>query len=88
MGTARCTASRKKRFSKPTRKAVGPRCANSAILSAVQAVFPELASRQEKFRHVLRHWSLFPVRFPYYMNTYGFHTIHARAPEGPPASRP
>ena len=24
-------------------------------------------------------------RFPYYMNTYGFHTIHGRAPPSPPA---
>jgi len=56
-----------------------PGCGDYAILSAVQAVFPPGTWDQEgKFCHRLRHRLLQPL--PYYMNTYGFHTIHGRAP--------
>ena len=55
-----------------------PGCGDYAILSAVQAVFPELGIPREKF--VIISGIGCASRFPYYMNTYGFHTIHGRAP--------
>lgn len=54
-----------------------PGCGDYAILSAVQAVFPELGIPREKF--VIVSGIGCSSRFPYYMNTYGFHTIHGRA---------
>ena len=55
-----------------------PGCGDYAILSAVQSVFPELGIEREKF--VVVSGIGCSSRFPYYMNTYGFHTIHGRAP--------
>ncbi len=55
-----------------------PGCGDYAILSAVQAVFPELGIPRERF--VVVSGIGCSSRFPYYMNTYGFHTIHGRAP--------
>ena len=55
-----------------------PGCGDYAILSAVQSVFPELGIPSEKF--VVVSGIGCSSRFPYYMNTYGFHTIHGRAP--------
>ncbi len=55
-----------------------PGCGDYAILAAVQAVFPELGIPREKF--VIVSGIGCSSRFPYYMNTYGFHTIHGRAP--------
>jgi 2-oxoglutarate ferredoxin oxidoreductase subunit beta len=55
-----------------------PGCGDYAILSAVQAVFPELGIPREKM--VIVSGIGCSSRFPYYMNTYGFHTIHGRAP--------
>jgi 2-oxoglutarate/2-oxoacid ferredoxin oxidoreductase subunit beta len=55
-----------------------PGCGDYAILSAVQQVFPELGIPREKF--VVVSGIGCSSRFPYYMNTYGFHTIHGRAP--------
>src|SRR5580704_3976680 len=55
-----------------------PGCGDYAILSAVQAVFPELGIKKENF--VIVSGIGCSSRFPYYMNTYGFHTIHGRAP--------
>ena len=55
-----------------------PGCGDYAILSAVQSVFPELGVPQERF--VMVSGIGCSSRFPYYMNTYGFHTIHGRAP--------
>jgi 2-oxoglutarate ferredoxin oxidoreductase subunit beta len=55
-----------------------PGCGDYAILSAVQQVFPELGIPREKF--VIVSGIGCSSRFPYYMNTYGFHTIHGRAP--------
>ena len=51
-----------------------PGCGDYAILSAVQAVFPELGIKKENF--VIVSGIGCSSRFPYYMNTYGFHTIH------------
>jgi 2-oxoglutarate ferredoxin oxidoreductase subunit beta len=55
-----------------------PGCGDYAILAAVQSVFPELGIPKEKF--VVVSGIGCSSRFPYYMNTYGFHTIHGRAP--------
>jgi 2-oxoglutarate/2-oxoacid ferredoxin oxidoreductase subunit beta len=55
-----------------------PGCGDYAILSAVQAVLPELGIPKEKF--VVISGIGCSSRFPYYMNTFGFHTIHGRAP--------
>jgi len=55
-----------------------PGCGDYAILSAVQSIFPELGIPREKF--VVISGIGCSSRFPYYMNTYGFHTIHGRAP--------
>ena len=55
-----------------------PGCGDYAILSAVQQVFPELGIPREKF--VVVSGIGCSSRFPYYMNTFGFHSIHGRAP--------
>jgi 2-oxoglutarate ferredoxin oxidoreductase subunit beta len=55
-----------------------PGCGDYAILAAVQSVFPELGVPREKF--VVVSGIGCSSRFPYYMNTYGFHSIHGRAP--------
>jgi 2-oxoglutarate ferredoxin oxidoreductase subunit beta len=55
-----------------------PGCGDYAILNQVRKVVAKLK--------MLRHETVFisgigcSSRFPYYMNTYGFHTIHGRAP--------
>jgi 2-oxoglutarate ferredoxin oxidoreductase subunit beta len=55
-----------------------PGCGDYAILTAVQQVFPELGIPRENF--VIVSGIGCSSRFPYYMNTYGFHSIHGRAP--------
>jgi 2-oxoglutarate ferredoxin oxidoreductase subunit beta len=55
-----------------------PGCGDYAILNAVQSVFPELGIPREQF--VVVSGIGCSSRFPYYMNTYGFHSIHGRAP--------
>jgi 2-oxoglutarate ferredoxin oxidoreductase subunit beta len=55
-----------------------PGCGDYAILSAVQSVFAELGTPRENF--VVISGIGCSSRFPYYMNTFGFHTIHGRAP--------
>jgi 2-oxoglutarate ferredoxin oxidoreductase subunit beta len=55
-----------------------PGCGDYAILASVQSVFPELGIPKENF--VVVSGIGCSSRFPYYMNTFGFHTIHGRAP--------
>jgi 2-oxoglutarate ferredoxin oxidoreductase subunit beta len=55
-----------------------PGCGDYAILSAVQQVLPELGIPKENF--VVVSGIGCSSRFPYYMNTFGFHSIHGRAP--------
>jgi 2-oxoglutarate/2-oxoacid ferredoxin oxidoreductase subunit beta len=55
-----------------------PGCGDYAILSSAQQVFAELGVPRE--RMVIVSGIGCSSRFPYYMNTYGFHTIHGRAP--------
>jgi 2-oxoglutarate ferredoxin oxidoreductase subunit beta len=54
-----------------------PGCGDYSILAAVQNVLPELGIPREKFVFVSGIGC--SSRFPYYMNTYGFHSIHGRA---------
>ena len=55
-----------------------PGCGDYSILAQVQRVLPELGVPREKFVFVSGIGC--SSRFPYYMNTYGFHGIHGRAP--------
>src|ERR1043166_4637481 len=55
-----------------------PGCGDYAILNNVQKVMPELGTAREKMVFVSGIGC--SSRFPYYMNTYGFHTIHGPAP--------
>lgn len=54
-----------------------PGCGDYAVLAALQRVLPELGLPPEK--HVFISGIGCAGRLPYYMNTYGFHTIHGRA---------
>ena len=55
-----------------------PGCGDYAILSQVQKVLPELGVPRERFVFISGIGC--SSRFPYYVNTYGFHSIHGRAP--------
>ena len=55
-----------------------PGCGDYAILAAVQRTLPEIGATKENTVFVSGIGC--SSRFPYYMNTYGFHTIHGRAP--------
>lgn len=55
-----------------------PGCGDYAILAVMQKLMPELGVPKEKTVFVSGIGC--SSRFPYYMNTYGFHTIHGRAP--------
>ncbi|SMF17274.1 2-oxoglutarate ferredoxin oxidoreductase subunit beta [Tistlia consotensis] len=55
-----------------------PGCGDYAILKAVQKTCADLALEPEKTVFVSGIGCA--ARFPYYMSTYGFHTIHGRAP--------
>ncbi len=55
-----------------------PGCGDYAILAQMQKVMPELGVPREKIVFVSGIGC--SSRFPYYMNTYGFHSIHGRAP--------
>ena len=55
-----------------------PGCGDYAILAAMQAFAPELGIERE--RMVFISGIGCAARFPYYMNTYGMHSIHGRAP--------
>ncbi len=55
-----------------------PGCGDYAILKAVQRTMPEIGGTPENTVFVSGIGC--SSRFPYYMETYGFHTIHGRAP--------
>jgi len=66
-----------------------PGCGDYAILAAFQAFMPELEVPRENV--VVISGIGCSSRFPHYVNTYGFHSIHGRAPAiatGLAASRP
>jgi 2-oxoglutarate/2-oxoacid ferredoxin oxidoreductase subunit beta len=55
-----------------------PGCGDYAILNIIQKVMPDLGVSREQTVFVSGIGC--SSRFPYYMNTYGFHSIHGRAP--------
>lgn len=55
-----------------------PRCGDYSILAQMKKVLPTLGIPREKFCFVSGIGC--SSRFPYYMETYGFHSIHGRAP--------
>src|SRR5688500_4842558 len=55
-----------------------PGCGDYAVLKAVQRTMPELGVDPAKTVFISGIGC--SSRFPYYMETYGFHTIHGRAP--------
>lgn len=55
-----------------------PGCGDYSILAAMQALMPDLGINRESTVFVSGIGCA--ARFPYYMNTYGVHTIHGRAP--------
>jgi len=55
-----------------------PGCGDYSILAQTQRILPDLGVPREKFVFVSGIGC--SSRFPYYMNTYGFHSIHGRAP--------
>src|SRR5436853_1765865 len=55
-----------------------PGCGDYAILAAVQSFLPELGLKRENI--VCISGIGCAARFPYYLNTYGIHSIHGRAP--------
>ncbi len=66
-----------------------PGCGDYSILAQTQKTLPELGIPRENFVFVSGIGC--SSRFPYYVNTYGFHGIHGRAPAiatGIKASRP
>jgi 2-oxoglutarate ferredoxin oxidoreductase subunit beta len=66
-----------------------PGCGDYAILAAVQGFLPELGLRRENIVFISGIGC--SSRFPYYLDTYGMHSIHGRAPAiatGLAASRP
>ena len=54
-----------------------PGCGDYAIMNAVQRTMAEMGVPHEKFAVISGIGC--SSRFPYYMSTYGFHTIHGRA---------
>ena len=55
-----------------------PGCGDYSILAALQLLMPELGVRREDTVFISGIGCA--ARFPYYMNTYGMHGIHGRAP--------
>ncbi len=55
-----------------------PGCGDYAILASVQKILPELGIAREDTVFISGIGC--SSRFPYYLNTFGFHTIHGRAP--------
>ena len=55
-----------------------PGCGDYSILTAVQMLMPDLGVKRENTVFVSGIGC--SSRFPYYMNTYGMHSIHGRAP--------
>jgi 2-oxoglutarate ferredoxin oxidoreductase subunit beta len=80
---------RKKDFQSDQEVRWCPGCGDYAILANVQGVMPDLGLPRENIVFVSGIGCA--ARFPYYMETYGFHSIHGRAPAiatGISASRP
>ncbi len=68
----------KKDFASPIDPRWCPGCGDYSILAQMQKMLPNLGVPREKIVFVSGIGC--SSRFPYYMNTYGFHSIHGRAP--------
>ncbi|MCP4499659.1 MAG: 2-oxoacid:ferredoxin oxidoreductase subunit beta [Deltaproteobacteria bacterium] len=68
----------KKDFSSSSEVRWCPGCGDYAILATMQRFFPELNIPRENL--VMVSGIGCAARFPYYMETYGMHTVHGRAP--------
>ncbi|MEA3306586.1 MAG: thiamine pyrophosphate-dependent enzyme, partial [Elusimicrobiota bacterium] len=55
-----------------------PGCGDFAVLAQMQRTFAHMGIPHEKFAVISGIGC--SSRLPYYLNTYGFHTIHGRAP--------
>ncbi|HEY2220260.1 MAG TPA: 2-oxoacid:ferredoxin oxidoreductase subunit beta [Gaiellaceae bacterium] len=55
-----------------------PGCGDYAILASMQSLMPELGLERERIVFISGIGCA--ARFPYYMQTYGMHSIHGRAP--------
>jgi len=71
-------AQTKKEFTSDQEVRWCPGCGDYAILAAVQGFLPELGLRRENIVFVSGIGC--SSRFPYYLDTYGMHSIHGRAP--------
>ena len=60
-----------------------PGCGDYSILAQMKKTLSSLSIPREKMVFISGIGC--SSRFPYYMNTYGFHTIHGRAPRSRPA---
>ncbi len=75
---ASAPAQTKKEFTSDQEVRWCPGCGDYAILAAVQGFLPELGLRRENIVFVSGIGC--SSRFPYYLDTYGLHSIHGRAP--------
>ena len=73
-------AQSKKEFTSDQEVRWCPGCGDYAILAAVQSFMPELGLARENIVFVSGIGC--SSRFPYYMDTFGMHSIHGRAPAG------
>jgi 2-oxoglutarate ferredoxin oxidoreductase subunit beta len=78
MSTAEVTVTTKKDWTSDQEVRWCPGCGDYGILLAVQQLMPELGTKPENT--VFLSGIGCSSRFPYYMNTYGMHSIHGRAP--------
>ncbi len=68
----------KKQFTSDQEVRWCPGCGDYAVLATMQGFLPELGLRRENVVFISGIGC--SSRFPYYMNTYGMHSIHGRAP--------
>ncbi len=78
MTTAQVAVTTKKDWTSDQEVRWCPGCGDYGILLAVQTLMPELGTSPENT--VFLSGIGCSSRFPYYMNTYGMHSIHGRAP--------
>jgi len=78
MSTAQVAVTTKKDWTSDQEVRWCPGCGDYGILTAVQMLMPELGVAPENVVFVSGIGC--SSRFPYYMNTYGIHSIHGRAP--------
>ena len=78
MSTAQVAVTTKKDWTSNQEVRWCPGCGDYGILLAVQQLMPELGVAPENTVFISGIGC--SSRFPYYMNTYGMHSIHGRAP--------